>query len=129
MEENRKKVREALKQKKIDIAVQTKWPFIGAFMRFLDQRGVMGELKKIQGKQKRKTLGNHIFTMLYIFKLMIGIPHIRGTEELLGDKGVMKMLGFTQEHMENGLCNRGDANQYGKDYKKNTMRHGLVYNS
>ena len=60
---------------------------------------------------------------------VVGIPHIRGSEELLGDEGVMKMLGFTQEQMENGLCNRGDANQYGKDLKKNHLHHGLVYNS
>ena len=43
MEENRKKVRKALKEKIIDMAVQTRWPFIGAFMKFLNKRGIMGE--------------------------------------------------------------------------------------
>jgi hypothetical protein len=51
--ENANKVKKALKNKKIDIAINTNWPFIGPFMKFLENTGVMKELKKITAKQIR----------------------------------------------------------------------------
>ncbi|NSW91456.1 MAG: hypothetical protein HPY74_12420 [Firmicutes bacterium] len=47
MVENRKKVEKALKEKKIDVALETKWPFIGAFLKFLESKGILKELKNI----------------------------------------------------------------------------------
>jgi len=122
VEENRKKVTKALKEKKIDIAVNTNWPFIGHFLKFLESMGLMKELKKITGDLKRKIIGLHVYTLLYILKIIVGIPRIRGSEALLGDMGAMHLLGFNVDKLLNGLCNRGDANQHGKDYKKNRLK-------
>lgn len=119
MVENRKEVEEALKNKEIDAVFTTKWPFLGEFLRFLEEKGVLKELKKITGSQKRKMLQCHIFVLLYIIKLIVGIPRIRGTEELLCDCGAMSLMGFDIDTLENGLCDRGDSNQHGKDLKKN----------
>jgi hypothetical protein len=63
-------------------------------------------------------LSPQIFTLLYILKIIVGIPRIRGSEALLGDMGAMKMMGFDIDQLMNGLCERGDANQHGKGYKK-----------
>jgi preprotein translocase subunit SecE len=126
--ENRAKIEEALKNKEIDVAFCTKWPFIGDFMKFLEVKGFLRELKKIIGTQKRQMVAIHIFVIIYILKLMIGIPRIRGTEELLSDKGAMKLLGFNFHVLENGICKRGDANQHGKELKKNPFpNNGQVY--
>lgn len=65
MVENANKVKKALKNKKIDIAINTNWPFIGPFMKFLENTGVMKELKKITAKQIRKMLAPHLFTILF----------------------------------------------------------------
>jgi len=119
--ENKRKVKKALKKKKIDFVINTNWPFIGPFLKFLEQTGTMKELKKITGSQIRKMLAPHIFTLLYILKIIVGIPTIRGSEALLGDMGAMKLVGFNVDNLMNGLCKRGDANQYGKDYKKNRL--------
>jgi len=119
--ENANKVKKALKNKKIDIAINTNWPFIGPFMKFLENTGVMKELKKITAKQIRKMLAPHLFTILYILKIIIGIPTIRGSERLLGDMGAMNLVGFNVDNLLNGLCKRGDANQHEKGYKKNHL--------
>jgi hypothetical protein len=99
--------------------VNTNWPFIGPFLKFLECIGIIKELGTITGKQKRKMLSPQIFTLLYILKIIVGIPRIRGSEALLGDMGAMKMMGFDIDQLMNGLCERGDANQHGKGYKKN----------
>jgi len=33
----------------------------------------------------------------------------------------MKLVGFNVDNLMDGLCKRGDANQYGKGYKKNNL--------
>ncbi len=127
MEENKRKVKKALKEKKIDLAINTNWPFIGSFLRFLERTGVMKELGKITGNQVRQMLKPQIFTLLYILKIIVGIPTTRGSEALLGDLGAMNLVGFNVDNLINGLCQRGDANQHGSGYKKNPLRHGRVY--
>lgn len=128
MVENQGKVKKALKSKKIDLAISTNWPFIGPFLKFLEKSGVMKELGKITGTQIRQMLKPKIFTLLYILKIIVGIPTTRGSEALLGDPGAMNLLGFNVDNLMNGLCNRGDANQHGNGYKKNSLCHGCVYN-
>lgn len=120
MVENKKKVKEALKNKEIDLAINTNWPFLGPFLKFLELTGIMKELKKVTSVKIRKMLTPHIFTLLYIIKIIIGIPTIRGSEKLLGDVGAMNLVGFNVDDLMNGLCQRGDANQHGKGYKKNS---------
>jgi len=125
--ENRKIVKKALEEKKIDLAVSTNWPFIGPFLKFLENTGIMKELKEITGSQIRKMLALHIYVLLYILKIIVGIPRTRGSEALLGDLGAMSMIGFDVNSLMNGLCERGDSNQYGKGYKKTALRHGSIY--
>lgn len=122
MVENRKKVIKALKEKKIDFALHTKWPFIGQFLEFLDNTGVIKELKKITGCHIRKMVKTHIFILIYVLKIIVGIPRIRGSEVLLGDLGAMSLMGFNVDNLTDGLCQRGDANQYGEGYKKKYLQ-------
>ncbi len=121
MEENRKKVTKALKKKKIDLACTTKWPFLGPFLRFLDETGVAKAMDNLTGSHKRKNVMPKLCVLVYIIKLIVGIPRIRGSEALLGDEAAMKMIGFTEQQIQEGLCARGDANQYGEGYKKNYL--------
>ena len=118
MVENKRKVTKALKNKIIDIAINTNWPFIGPFLKFLEEKGVIDVLKKITGTQIRKMLGINIYILLYMLKIIIGIPTTRGSEALLGDFGAMKLIGFDVDSLKEGLCRRGNANQHGKGYKK-----------
>ena len=119
--ENRRKVKKALKDGKIDMVVDTNWPFIGPFLKFLENKGIMGALEKITGIQIRKILGINIYILLYMLKIIIGIPTMRGSEALLGDMGAMKLMGFDVDSFKDGLCKRGDANQHGEGYKKKSL--------
>lgn len=118
VEENKKIVKEALKNNNIDCAINTRWSFIGEFLKFLEKKDIMKHLKMITAVKVRKILSQHIFVLLYILKIIVGIPSIRGSQVLLGDAGAMKFVGFNVAQLLNGLCQRGDANQYGKGYKK-----------
>ncbi|WHE07959.1 hypothetical protein PGH24_04245 [Thermoanaerobacterium thermosaccharolyticum] len=68
--EDKRKVTEALKNKKIDFAINTKWPFIGQFLKFLECQGIIKELKTITGTHLRKMIATHIFVLLYILKII-----------------------------------------------------------
>lgn len=98
--------------------MQSIWPFIGPFLKFLDKTGIMKEFGKIAGTWTRQMLKPQIFILLYILKIIVGIPTTRGSEALLGDLGAMNLVGFNVDNLMNGLCNRGDANQHGNSYKK-----------
>lgn len=126
VEENRQIVQTALENKEIDVAINIRWPFITEFLKFIKVKGIFNELEKIVGENKRTMIKSHIFALIYIIKIIVGIPRIRGTEKLLGDLGAMSLLGFDVDTLENGLCKRGDANQHGKDFKKN-WHYGSVY--
>jgi len=117
--ENKRKVKKALKNKKVDLAINTNWPFIGPFLKYLESTSIMKELKKITSSKIRKMIYPHIYTLIYIIKIIIGIPTIRGSKKLLGDMGAMNLIGFSVDTLMNGLCQRGDANQYREGYKKN----------
>lgn len=118
--ENKKKVKEAIKNKHIDYAVDSNWPFMGSFMKFLENLGILSLINEITSTMKRKMISPGMFTLIYIFKIICGIPKIRGSESLLSDLSAMSLLGIKVETLEHGLCQRGDANQHGKGYKKNT---------
>lgn len=119
MVENKRKVKKALMKKEISLAASTNWPFIGSFFKFLENTGVMKELGRVVGSWVRQMVQPKIFVLLYILKIIVGIPATRGSEKLLGDLGAMNLVGFNVDNLANGLCDRGDANQHGNGYKKN----------
>ena len=66
-------------------------------------------------------IGIHIFALLYVIKIIVGIPTIRGSNMLLEDLGAMRLVGLNMDTVLNGLCNRGSANQHGKEFKKKLL--------
>ncbi|MDD2448015.1 MAG: hypothetical protein PHY91_10150 [Tissierellia bacterium] len=122
MVENKKKVKEALKNKQIDYATNSNWPFLGSFMKFLENSGVLKNLKKTTSTMEREILSPWVFVLIYIQKLICGISRISGSNVLLSDIPAMSLIGIKKEILVNGLCQRGDANQHGKGYKKNSLQ-------
>lgn len=118
MVESKSKVRKAIKNKKVDLVAPVKWHFVVPFIEFLNKHRIMKILGNIPCKNIRINIKQELILMLYILKIIVGIPKVRGSEELLCDIGTMTALGFKEEQVVNGICKRGDANQHGKDYKK-----------
>ena len=119
LKEDPKRIKEALKNKKIDIAEPIKWAFMSDLLSFFEKIKVLEILNEASGSFKRKSisvLGK--FLLIYVLKLIVGIPNTRGIKELLGDYGVMKLLGFEHKKIKFGITNRGKSNQYGKKYKR-----------
>jgi hypothetical protein len=121
VEENKRKVNQALNEKNIDTAINTNWPFLVPFMKFLTQYNIVTEFMKISGTHIRKMISIHIFALLYVIKIIVGIPTIRGSNKLLEDLGAMRLVGLNMDMVFNGLCNRGSANQHGKEFKKKLL--------
>ena len=72
-----------------------------------------------KGDFKRKSIPSPgRFLMIYIVRLFVGITSTRGTEELLEDYGVMKLLGFEHKIIKHGIADRGKANQHGRKYQR-----------
>lgn len=109
------------------MAVPIAWPFIGLFLKFLEKTGVMHQIKSVTGKQRRTGIALHLFILIYLLKIIIGIPKIRGSEIFLGNVSVMNLIGFRVDDVMNGTTKRGKANQHGKGYKKNASGHGCIY--
>ena len=117
--EDRKKVGEAMHNKKVNMAVAFNFPDLPRYIKFLEESGVTDDLANKPVDKKRKCLEHmEVFPLLYLSKFLIGIKSTRGTSELLSNKAALTLLGFTENEMENGLNKRGSANQYGDGYER-----------
>lgn len=119
LKEDPKRIKKALSEGRIDTAEPLRWAFMGDLIRFCEKVKVLEILNEATGSFERKSIplmGK--FLLIYIIRLLVGIPNIRGIKELLADYGVMRLLGFSNEVIKSGITNRGKANQYGEEYKR-----------
>lgn len=127
MEENKKKVIKALKNKEVDFVTEVKWPFIMDFLKFIKSAKIDKVIKGVKSNKKREMVDYSTYILMYLLKVLTGISSARGTVELLSDSGVMNLLGFKPEQINDGICQRGDANQHGKGFKKKSSHHECAY--
>jgi len=117
--EDRKKVGEAMRNKKVNMAVAFNFPDLPRYIKFLEESGVTDGLADRQVDRKRQCFEHmEVFPLLYLSKFLTGIKSTRGTSELLSNKAALTLLGFSEDEMENGLNKRGRANQYGDGYER-----------
>ena len=114
-----KKVGEAMRNKKVNIAVAFNFPDLPRYIKFLEESGVTDDLANKPVDKKRKCFEHmEVFTLLYLSKFLMGIKSTRGTSELLSNKATLTLLGFAENEMENGLNKSGSANQYGDGHER-----------
>lgn len=117
--EDRKKIDEAIRNRKISMTTALNFPALPRFLNFLEDAVITDNLAQIEVNKKRKCYEHmEVFPLIYLCKIMVGIENTRGTRELLTNKAAMTLLGFTDEKMAKGLTQRGKANQYGTDYSR-----------
>jgi len=100
--------------------------FVTELFRFLKDLNMWPILMKITGEHVRKMVSAHIYLAVYLLRILLGISSNRGMESLLGEPGIMRLLGFSAETLCHGLCQRGKANQHGRGFKKNS-HCGAIY--
>lgn len=117
--EDRKKIDEAVRNRKINLSVGINFPALPRFLTYLEASGITDSLAEIEVNKQRKCWEHmEVFPLIYLCKILVGIESTRGTREVLANKAAMTLLGFSDEQLEKGLTGRGKANQYGKDYER-----------
>lgn len=120
--EDRKKIDEAINNKKISMAVGISFPALPRYITYLENVGIVDNLaEKPVNKQRKCYEHMEVFPLLYLCKTMSGVESARGTKEMLSNKAAMAMIGFTQDEIDNGLTKRGKSNQYGKDFTRQSQ--------
>lgn len=117
--EDRKKIDEAIRNKRINLAVGINFPALPRYLSYLEDAGVTDDLAEIEANKERKCWEHmEVFPLIYLCKFMVGITSTRGTRELLANQAALALLGFTDKEIEKGLTERGKANQYGGGFKR-----------
>ena len=88
LKEDPKRIKKALSEGRIDTgtAEPLKWAFMGDLIRFCEKVKVLEILNEATGNFERKSIplmGK--FLLIYIIRLLVGIPNTRGIKELLAD--------------------------------------------
>ena len=117
--EDRKRIDEAIRNRKIYLSVGINFPALPRYLRYLEEAGVTDDMAGIDVYKERKCWGHmEVFPLLYLSKFLMGIESTRRTKELLSNKAALFLLGFTDKEIEKGLTDRGKANQYGSGYER-----------
>lgn len=119
LREDRKKIDEAIRNRKITMSVGINFPALPKYLSFLEASGVSDSLAQVEVNRQRKCMEHmEVFPVLYLAKIMVGIQSLRGAREILTNKAAMTMLGFTANEIKEGITKRGQANQYGEGFER-----------
>ncbi len=117
--EDRKRIDEAVRNRKVNLAVGINFPALPRYLTYLEKAGVTDSLAEVEVHKERKCYEHmEVFPLIYLCKFMAGIESTRSTRELLVNEAALTLLGFTDKEIGKGLTQRGKANQYGKDYER-----------
>lgn len=95
------------------------WGFLDNFLIFLKSINFLACLDVNGEGYARRMVTIAKLLLTYNVKILMGISHMNQVPQLLfGDIGLLMMLGFTAEQIENGYCKRGKKNGYGKREKE-----------
>jgi len=100
------------------------WGFLDKFVIFLRTIGFLGCLDVAGEGYARRMITIAKLLLTYQIKILMGISSMNQVPgSLFGDIGLLMMLGFTAEQIENGHCNRGKGKS--RPMNKNTLADSL----
>jgi hypothetical protein len=89
------------------------------FLEYMMSEGIAEDFAGVPFAKKRESVSNYeIFPMIYMMNIISGEWAVRRTQKILKDEAVLKVMGFTDEEIKNGLTQRGKKNQYGEGYER-----------
>jgi len=119
LEKNKKKVDEFLTEKKISFVEPVSMEGGMEFLEYLIGEGISDDLADVKYVREREPLGNpEVFPIIYMIALLTEVGSTRRTQEVLKNEAMMKMLGFSEEQIKNGITKRGKKNQYGGGFAR-----------
>lgn len=124
LEHNKPMVDQFLREKKYTFAEMAPMDDGLEFLEYLEQEGVAESFASAQYTKEREFINNYeVFPMIYMMNILSGEWSVRRTQILLKNEAVLRILGFTDEQIENGLTKRGTKNQYGEGF---TRKAGIM---
>lgn len=116
---NQQEVANRILEGKYHLVKGAGWGFLDNFLIFLKSINFLACLDVNGEGYVRRMVTIAKLLLTYNVKILMGIAHMNQVPQLLfGDIGLLMMLGFTAEQIENGCCERGKKNGYGKRKKE-----------
>lgn len=116
---NQKEVAKRIMAGNYTVIQPAHWGFLDNFLIFLKAIGFLSCLD-IDGEgyaRRMVTIAKLLLT--YEIKILLGIGAMNQVPRLLfGDIGLLMMIGYTAEQLQNGYCQRGKKNGYGQRMKE-----------
>ena len=119
LENNKPMVDMYLKEKKITLAEMVDMDDGLEFLEYLNQEGIAKDFADAPYTKEREFINNHeVFPIIYMMNILSGEWSVRRTQKILRDEAALRIMGFTDEQISNGLTKRGKKNQYGQGFAK-----------
>ena len=119
LEHNKSEVDKYLREKKITFAETVPMDFGLEFLEYLNQEGIAEGFSAAEYVKKRAPLSSHeVFPMIYMMNILSGDWAVRRTQKILKDEAALRILGFTDAQISNGLTGRGKKNQHGEGFAR-----------
>lgn len=119
LEHNKPMVDRFLKEKKYTYAEMVAMDDGLEFLEYLVQEGIADDFASAGYTKTREFIPNYeVFPLIYMMNIMSGNWSVRRTKKILRDTAALRLLGFTDEQISNGLTKRGTKNQYGEGFAR-----------
>ena len=83
------------------------------------QEGIADSFAEAEYTKQREFIPNYeVFPMIYMMNILSGEWSVRRTKKILTDEAMLRILGFSEDAIANGLTKRGQKNQYGGGYER-----------
>jgi len=121
LENNKEIVDSYIEQKKVSYAETIEANDGIVFLQYMIDEGLADDLGASQFTGKRVSVANvEVFPMIYMLNILSGEWSNRRTKIILENEAMMKIMGFGDETIKNGLTQRGKSNQYGEGYERSS---------
>lgn len=89
------------------------------FLQYMMEEGLSEDFSNAPFTGKRASISNvEVFPMIYLLNILVGEWSNRRTKRILTNEALMKIMGFDEEEIKNGITKRGKSNQYGEEYER-----------
>jgi hypothetical protein len=119
LEHNKEMVDKYLSQKKITFAEMVPMDFALDFLEYMKSEGVADDLACAEYKKEREFINIHeVFPMIYMMDILSGDWAVRKSQRILKNEAALRVMGFNEEQISNGLTKRGSKNQHGEGFAR-----------
>ena len=114
LEQNKAKTDELIKAKKISFVEPISMECGMEFLAYMINEGIADILAAAEYTKERECIGNYeVFPMIYMMNTITGTGSTRKVQTILKNESAMKLIGFSDKQINEGITGRGSKNQYG----------------